>query len=140
VTQARANLETMIDRILAANKSCEIILMVMNPPISFHLEQRPKIEDYYQMYRDVAKERKLLLVDHYVNWEPILKKDKALFNKYVPDGIHPGDEGCTKVITPAILKRLGIRDEEKCESATGGTGRGGVSPHVPCLRRPMSCP
>ena len=33
--------------------------MVMNPPIGVHLERRPKIKEYYQMYRDVAKEQEL---------------------------------------------------------------------------------
>ncbi len=61
------------------------------------------------MYRDVAKMRKLRLIDHLVNWEQLLEKDKPLFDKYVPDGLHPGAEGCAKIITPAILKALGLR-------------------------------
>lgn len=111
VAEARANLTNMIDRILAAKPGTEIILMTMNPPIGVHLERRPMIKDYYQMYRDVAKKRNLMLIDHYANWEPIMEKDSALFSKYVPDGIHPGPEGCTRVITPAILKGLGIDAE-----------------------------
>ena len=53
--------------------------MVMNPPIGIHLERRPKIEEYYQMYRIVAKVRKLLLIDHAPNWEKILEEDPGLF-------------------------------------------------------------
>ncbi|MBN2293741.1 MAG: SGNH/GDSL hydrolase family protein [Pirellulales bacterium] len=113
VAQARANLENMIDRILKSNPDCEIVLMVMNPPIGIHLERRPKIKGYYQMYRDAAKDRKLLLIDHYPAWEKILKKDPKLFNKYVPDGIHPGPEGCKAVITPQIIKSLGIKVQQK---------------------------
>lgn len=108
VPQARSNLVEMIDRILKANASCEVILMVMNPPVGGHLEQRPKITDYNQMYRDVAKDRKLLLIDHHPNWEKIRKADPELFRKYMPDGIHPGAEGCTKVVTPEIFKALGL--------------------------------
>ena len=44
---------------------------------------------------------------------------KALNERYVPDGIHPGPEGCTRVITPAILKGLGI----KSEPTLGGDGK-----------------
>lgn len=106
--QARANLETMIDRILAANKSCEIILMVMNPPTGWHLRDRPKIEAYNQIYRDVAAKRHLLLIDHYPNWQKIRIDDPKLFAQYVPDGIHPNYEGCRAVITPKILSALGI--------------------------------
>lgn len=108
VEHARSNLEYMIDRILASKPDTEIILMTMNPPYGIHLSRRPKVADYYQMYRDVAKVRKLMLIDNDANWEPITK-DKALFLKYVPDMIHPGPEGCTQVITPAILKALGIQ-------------------------------
>ncbi|MCX7048257.1 MAG: SGNH/GDSL hydrolase family protein [Candidatus Sumerlaeota bacterium] len=105
---ARKNLENMIDRIKKARPQCEIILMTMNPPIREHLERRPKIEDYYEMYRKVAKDRSLLLIDHYPNWQKILKDDPDTFNKYVPDGIHPNTLGCEKIIMPQLLKSLGI--------------------------------
>jgi len=109
VQQARSNLVTMIDRILKPNPKCEVVLMVMNPPVGVHLERRPKIKEYNQMYRDLAKDRKLLLIDHYPNWEKILKESPELYKKYVTDGIHPGPEGCKNVITPEILKVLGIK-------------------------------
>ncbi len=83
--------------------------MTMNPPIEVHLERRPDYEEYYEMYRDVAKERDLLLIDHQRRWEKILRRKPELFDRYVPDGIHPGPEGCSEVITPAILKALGVR-------------------------------
>lgn len=108
VAQARSNLETMADRILASKASCEIILMAMNPPIREHLAQRPKIEVYNQMYREVAAQRHFLLIDHYPNWQKILKTEPQRFNRYVPDGIHPNAEGCQAVITPSILHALGM--------------------------------
>lgn len=108
VEQAREYLNNQIDRILKANPEAEIILMVMNPPIAEHLARRPKILDYYQMYRDVAKERKLLLVDHYPNWQKVLDQGEAEYRKLVPDGIHPNAKGCGEVITPGILKALGL--------------------------------
>jgi acetyl esterase/lipase/lysophospholipase L1-like esterase len=104
VAAARTNLLNMIDRIQAAKVDTEIILMTMNPPIGVHLERRPKIADYVQMYRDVAKERTLQLIDNYPNWERVLRADAQLYTKYVPDGIHPGAEGYRLVVIPAILK------------------------------------
>lgn len=106
--QARTNLVAMIDRILAARADTEIILMTMNPAIGRHRENRPQLDAYYQMYREVAKERNLRLIDHHANWSPMLARDAALFSRYVPDGIHPNAEGCAKVITPAILEALGL--------------------------------
>jgi len=117
VEQARSNLETMVDRILATNKSCEIILMVMNPPTGVHLAIRPQIESYNQMYRDVAARRHLMLIDHYPNWQQILNADPKRFSAYVPDGIHPNAEGCKMVITPRIINVLGMTAEPE---AAGG--------------------
>lgn len=108
VEQARRNLETMIDRILQSQPNAQIILMVMNPPIREHLERRPDVEKYNQNYRDVAAERNLLLIDHGPAWRKVLETDPALFDQYVPDGIHPAEIGCEKIITPNILKSLGL--------------------------------
>jgi len=112
VAEARGNLENMIDRILKWKPTCEIILMTMNPPIGIHLERGPQIKDYYQLYRIVAKDRNLKLIDHYPNWEHILNSDQDLFDRYVPDGLHPWVEGCHQVITPMILKELGLLEEQ----------------------------
>lgn len=106
VEQAQKNLEAMMDRILKQNPACEIILMTMNPPTKVHLERRPEIEKYYQMYRDVAKARKLRLIDHEPNWKAVFDKDKASFEALVPDGIHPNAKGCETVILPALTAGL----------------------------------
>ncbi len=108
---AKTNLETMIDAIHKANPSSEIILMTMTPGNAHpagHFSYRKDIEGHYAMYRAVAKERKLRLIDHYPTWKELQTKDNALFQKYVPDTIHPTAEACTKIITPAILTALGI--------------------------------
>ena len=110
VQDARINLENMIDRILKSNANCEIILMVMNPPVGAHFMLRPKIKDFYQMYRDVAREENLQLIDHYPNWEKILNESPELFKKYVPDGIHPTAQGSRMVTTPEIVRAIGIKN------------------------------
>ena len=86
--------------------------------VGVHLERRPGTEDYYQMYRDVATARKLLLVDHHPNWQKIFNADPVLFKTYVPDGIHPKAEGCKAVITPEIAKVLGITAEPAGKKVT----------------------
>ncbi|MEI6644742.1 MAG: SGNH/GDSL hydrolase family protein [bacterium] len=111
VPQAHSNLLNMVDRLLATNKTCEIILMVMNPPIGNHLTARPDIESYNQMVRDVAAERSLMLIDHYPDWQKILKADPKQFTALVPDGIHPNAEGCKQIILPNILRALGVKSE-----------------------------
>lgn len=102
----RSNLENMIERILEHNPFCDIILMTMNPPSKKHLTMRPYIEDYYQVYRDVAKERNLLLVDLYIHWRHLLENDPKIFDEYIPDGIHPNREGSKNIILPVLIKAL----------------------------------
>ena len=110
---ARHNLSNMIDRILKVNPDCEIILMAMNPATGKAAESRTRLPEFYQMYRDVAKDRGFLLIDHYPKWKSILDHDPALFMKYVPDGLHPGAEGGSHVITPEILRALGMVAESE---------------------------
>ncbi|MCX6997008.1 MAG: GDSL-type esterase/lipase family protein, partial [Kiritimatiellaeota bacterium] len=135
VSDARRNLTNMIARILSAKADSEIILMTMTPPTGIHLERCPQYKDYYQMYRDVARARKLRLIDHQVNWEQLLEQDKALFDKYVPDGLHPGAEGCAQVITPAIRRALGLRAEQPAKG--GVTFSGAVSAANPAPATPL---
>ncbi len=103
---AKINLEYMIDRIQIDNPECEIILQVMNMPIGKSAGYRPNLNAYYEVYRDVAKERKLLLVDHYPNWEKILKQGEEEFLKHVPDGLHPNNNSGKNIIAPLIIKKL----------------------------------
>jgi acyl-CoA thioesterase-1 len=103
---ARLNLEYMVDRLKLAYPSCEIILQVMNMPVGKSAGFRPNLDAYYDMYRKVAKKRKLLLIDHYPNWQKILDKGETEFLKHVPDGIHPNDESGKEIIAPFIIQQL----------------------------------
>lgn len=108
---AKANLGIMIAGILKENPGCEIILMTMTPGDKYpegHRSYRKDIDAHYGMYRSVAKEQGLLLIDHYPNWKNLQGKDGKLFLEYLPDTIHPTATGCAKVVTPVILDALGI--------------------------------
>ena len=114
VQQSRTNLETMITRILAANPDCEIFLMTTTPadgPPVGNTSYRDSIARYYEMYRQVAKARSLTVIDLYPVWTALQGKDKRTFANYVPDTIHPGEEGCRQVVTPGILKAFGLAPE-----------------------------
>jgi lysophospholipase L1-like esterase len=105
--EARQNLAGMLDRIEQACPTCQVILMVMNPPTGEHLEIRPRIQEYNDIYRETARQRGLLLVDHYPRWERLLREARDTFYAHVPDGIHPVEVGCERIITPAIVSALG---------------------------------
>jgi lysophospholipase L1-like esterase len=109
VKKSRANLNTMVNRILKSNSDCEIILMTMTPGNKYpegHFSYRKDIADYYEMYRLVAKERGFMLIDLYPEWKELQKNDPALFLKYVPDTIHPTAVGCAEMVTPVIVNAL----------------------------------
>ena len=108
VDACRRNLETMIDRIEAHDADCEIILMTTNPTVGKPSEVRPHLVEYYEVYREVAAARGLLLVDHYRNWLRVLREHREAFDRFIPDGLHPASLGCRIVITPGILDVLGL--------------------------------
>lgn len=108
---SRTNLEALITRIQRASPACDIVLLTTTPadgPPPGNTSYRDQIASYYQMYRDVAKAHNLALVDLYPAWTTLQKKDKATFAKYVPDTIHPSEEGCRKIVLPGILKTLAL--------------------------------
>lgn len=106
--RARENLENIIDRILQANPDCEVILQVMNPPVGHTKTGRPTLAVYDQIYRDVAKERGLRLIDHGPAWIGLMKKDPVRFMRCSPDTIHPVRNGALEVSTPVVLAGLGL--------------------------------
>ena len=109
IEKARENLEDMIERLLKSNGDCEIILMTMNSAVAHHGARRPDLASYYQMYRDVAEQRGLQLIDHFPAWEKLLNEEPGRFLSYVPDGIHPVREGTLEVIMPTMMRSLGLK-------------------------------
>jgi lysophospholipase L1-like esterase len=110
---SKRNLNTIIDRILDANPKTEIILQTMNSVkdrpehgTDGAATQRPKLAEYAEGYRQVAKARGLRLVDHYPNWKKLMQERPAEFDKLVPDGIHPLDEGYWAVLLPELRRAL----------------------------------
>ena len=112
VAEARANLLTMIDAIRAQNPRVEIILQTMNAvwnsPAGSNTSAtlRPNLPAYYQMYRDVAAERGLLVIDHYPNWLALQAANQATFEADVPDGVHPIAAGTQLITMPTLQRRL----------------------------------
>lgn len=112
VALARLNLEYMIDRLRLYNDSCDIFLQVMNMPIGKSAAFRPHLDEYYAMYRKVAQEKKVMLIDHYPNWKHLLDQGEDTFRQYVPDGLHPNRKGGEEVIAPKIIEILNLNKKE----------------------------
>lgn len=111
LAKCRENLNAMIDAILAAKPSTEIILQTMNQPWDApngnkSATKRPHLSAFYDCYRSVAAGRGLLLIDHHANWTRLQGDDPALFQSYLPDGTHPTAAASTAITLPAIKNAL----------------------------------
>ncbi len=112
VAQARANLIAMIEALRARNSEVEIILQTMNTvwdsPAGSNQSAtlRPNLAAYYQMYREVAAERGLMLIDHHASWKRLHENDPAAFQAHVPDGVHPTVAGIRQVVMPLLKWKL----------------------------------
>ncbi len=109
IEESRSNLMDMIERIIAKNKNCEIILLTMNHPLEDKFEDRPEIPEYYQVCREITDQENLILLDLYPIWLELLEDDPIKYHSFFPDGIHTTASGCREVITPEILKVFGIK-------------------------------
>ncbi|NQU54135.1 MAG: hypothetical protein HQ522_16530 [Bacteroidetes bacterium] len=113
VAESRANLESMINTLKERNPDVEIILQTMNVVIDMpelnmtESTKRADLLQYLGMYREVAKENRLLLIDHYPNWHKFLKEEgRDAYVKVVTDGIHPNLDGYRKILLPKLKEVL----------------------------------
>lgn len=97
--QSKANLNTMIDTILAANSAASIFVMTMNPVVLSINPNLPNYEAYVQGYRDVAADRGLPLIDNYASWGTATADE-------IPDGTHPLLAGLQRVTIPNVVAAL----------------------------------
>jgi lysophospholipase L1-like esterase len=131
--ESRANLNAMIDAVLAENPNAQVILQTMNPSWNApngngSATKRPHLPQYYEGYRDVAADRGLLLIDHNAVWTKLQQNTPAQFQSYVPDGTHPSGAGYAQLVTPAIRWNLGA-DTGLTLVVDPATGRGVLQNH-----------
>jgi alpha-L-rhamnosidase/acyl-CoA thioesterase-1 len=110
--QSQANLNTMIDAIVAHNADCEILLQTMNPAWDAGNgnqsgSKRPNLATYFQGYREVAAHRELAIIDNHTIWTKLQANQPSSFQGYVSDGVHPNAAGYSHLVTPAIRHVLG---------------------------------
>jgi acyl-CoA thioesterase-1 len=112
LANVQRNVDTILDCIAVALPECEIILQIMNPAVGKpegDPSHRRNQNAYQQIYRDAALRRGLRLIDHSVAWNRLLEREGELgFKKFVPDGVHPRAEGYATIVTPTILRALGL--------------------------------
>ncbi len=102
IERSKANLNAMIDQVLAANPACDVVLMTMNAVTGEGEATRPELAAYYQNYGDVAQARGLHLVDCYPVWDMMKRERPTEFRRLVPDGMHPQAAGYRQVLLPLL--------------------------------------
>lgn len=70
---------------------------------------RPNLHLYQQAYREIGRQKRLLVIDHMAAWQAVLDEGEAVYRGFVPDGLHPGAEGYQRFVTPVILQAVGHR-------------------------------
>jgi lysophospholipase L1-like esterase len=107
VDKGASNLDQMVQTILKENPEVTIVLQTMNvgwdaPNANMSLSIRPQLEEFNNNYRAYASKHNLPLLDHYVTWLKLKETDPATYQRYIPDGTHPGKEGSLAVTWPTI--------------------------------------
>jgi lysophospholipase L1-like esterase len=106
VHESRQNLLQMIDSIYNDNPRCDIILMTMNPRTTNGVTDEI-LSNYYNVYKNIAKRKNLLLIDNFESWKKLRSQDKLLFDSYIPDGCHPNANGNLALVFPNIKAIFG---------------------------------
>lgn len=96
---SRANTAAIIEAVEAAG--ARPVLMTMNPAHGLRALSRPWLGDYYELYRDIARERGVALIDLAPIWQA--RSDLA---DAIPDGVHPTDAAARDVVAPAVAAAL----------------------------------
>ena len=106
--QSRANTIELIERIAAGAPGTVICLMTMNPAHGESGAKRPHLDDYYDIYRAIARERGLPLIDNRAAWGRLMEADPGAPVRMIGDGVHPGNEASVRLTAPAVLAALGV--------------------------------
>ena len=122
IAEVNSNLDFMVSKILANNPHADIIIQTMNNCIGQALIERPNLEQYYQAYRDYANSHGFMLIDNYPLWKNLYDTNPTLWATYVPDGLHPDDNGRANVCINNMVTTLenGVPQQDMAPSVPTG--------------------
>ena len=102
--EARRRHEGMIGALRAAKPAMRVVLVTMSPAHGPRGWVRPFLGAHEDMYRRLAAELDLDLIDLAPIWAAALK-DRG--GGLLPDGLHPTDEAATEVALPPLVTQTG---------------------------------
>ena len=80
-----------------------VLLSTMSPAFGRKALERPGQDRYHALYRDIARDRGLGLVDTIEDWRGLPPEVRT---SYLPDNLHPTPEGMLQVAVPAFEEAL----------------------------------
>ena len=108
--QCKANTEAMIEQIREKLPDCEIILHTpcgMPAIEGLTATPRPKLNEYNDVYKDLAKKNNFIWIDESIEFKDLgEKKSIEEYKKYQTDGVHPTQRGAFEIILPNVQKAL----------------------------------
>jgi lysophospholipase L1-like esterase len=110
--KSRDNLLYMINYLQTHTPDTEIVLQGMNAVLDcpeknvFSATDRPSLEAYIQVYKDVALAFNLKFINYYNIWKNIILTDTQRFFRLVPDGIHPTEKAYSEIMIPVLMNAL----------------------------------
>lgn len=87
----------------AHSQGAAVLLATMNPAWGHDAIERPGQGAYRNLYRDLATQTGVGLVDATVAWQALLADRRAVL---LPDGLHPTPEGMRTVALPIFAETL----------------------------------
>ncbi|MDZ4993062.1 SGNH/GDSL hydrolase family protein [Clostridium perfringens] len=72
---------------------------------------RKSLKFYMEIIRDIAREKNVMLIDHYSHWESLEKENSNIKNELLNDLIHPNEKGHLEIVK-FIFKELDIFEED----------------------------
>lgn len=103
--KSRSNLKALLGRIREDVPGAHVVLMTMNPAFGPRGWVRPQLIKYYQVYRELASNHDVALVDLAPTWSETLAATD--YKVQLPDGLHPTQTAASRIILPAVLNKIG---------------------------------
>lgn len=101
---SRKNHEEMIERLREANPAVVIFLVTTNPVHGPRGWVRPFLAEYYELYRAIARDNAVGLIDLYPVWARSLAEGDP--DRLIPDGLHPTAAAFRRIALPILRHRL----------------------------------
>ena len=98
---SRDNHRVLISRLKQGLPEARIILMTTNPATGLRRLLRPRLAAYYALYRELAVELDVGLIDLYPRWLAVRNLTQSF-----TDGLHPTEAAALSVVAPVVTSYL----------------------------------